>query len=149
MQSELMPVSPNKPQRNMCEVRRAWPVTTLTLPVSYTRNSARVLCSCSACSPYINTRNTHTLRIIVTFVWYLTYLLEAITVEPEKQPLLAKGSETTFVSRQRLSKRVPAATDTHATIEVLLNMVFSTRSMQRGYCNKEDKIWVSKLILGV
>jgi hypothetical protein len=54
-------------------------------------------------------------------------------VEPEKQPLLANGSGTTFVSRQRLGKHVPAATDTHATIEVLLSMVFSTRSVQRGY----------------
>jgi stage III sporulation protein SpoIIIAA len=57
-------------------------------------------------------------------------------VEPEKQPLLANGSETTFVSKQRLGKHVPAATDTHATIEELLETVFYTRSVQRGY--KED-----------
>jgi hypothetical protein len=31
------------------------------------------------------------------------------------------------VSRQRLSKHVPAARDTHARIEVLLEMVFCTR----------------------
>jgi hypothetical protein len=31
----------------------------------------------------------------------VAYLLKARTVEPEKQPLLANGSETTFVSRQR------------------------------------------------
>jgi hypothetical protein len=31
----------------------------------------------------------------------VSYLLKARTVEPEKQPLLANGSETTFVSRQR------------------------------------------------
>jgi hypothetical protein len=37
------------------------------------------------------------------------------------------------VSRQRFGKHVPAVTDTHATIEVLLETVFSTRSMQRGY----------------
>jgi hypothetical protein len=65
----------------------------------------------------------------------VTYLLKERTVEPEKQPLLANVSETTFVSRQRLGKHVPAATDTHATIEVLLG-VFSTRFVQRGY--KED-----------
>jgi hypothetical protein len=52
-------------------------------------------------------------------------------MEPEKQPLLANGSETTFVSRQRLRKYIPAVTDTHATIEVLLETV------QRSY--KEDK----------
>jgi uncharacterized NAD(P)/FAD-binding protein YdhS len=39
------------------------------------------------------------------------------------------------VHRQRLGKHVPAATNTHATIEVLLETV-STRSVQRGY--KED-----------
>jgi hypothetical protein len=46
---------------------------------------------------------------------------------------------TRAVSRQRLSKNIPAATDTHATIEVLLETVFSTRSVQRGY--KEDNCW--------
>jgi hypothetical protein len=34
-------------------------------------------------------------------IYAVTYLLEAKTVEPEKQPLLANGSETTFVSSQR------------------------------------------------
>jgi hypothetical protein len=65
----------------------------------------------------------------------VAYLLKARTVEPEKQLLLVNGSET-FVSRQRLSKHVPTATDTHATIEVLLEMVFSTRFVQ--WCFKED-----------
>jgi hypothetical protein len=45
-------------------------------------------------------------------------------MEPEKQPLLANGSETTFVSRQRLGKHVLTATDTHAAIEVLLKTMF-------------------------
>jgi hypothetical protein len=65
----------------------------------------------------------------------LTYLLKANTVEPEKQLFLANGSETVFISKQRLGKHVPAATDTHA-IEVLLETVVSTQSVQRGY--KED-----------
>jgi hypothetical protein len=34
------------------------------------------------------------------------------------------------VSRQRLSKHIPAATDAHATIEGLLETVFSTWSVQ-------------------
>jgi hypothetical protein len=55
----------------------------------------------------------------------LAYLLKARNVEPEKQPLQANGSEITFVS-ERLDKHVPAATDTHATIEVLLEKMFST-----------------------
>jgi hypothetical protein len=63
----------------------------------------------------------------------VAYLLNGRTVEPETQPLLANGSEPTFVSRQRLSKHVPTATDTHATIEVRLETVFSTRSVPRGY----------------
>jgi hypothetical protein len=43
---------------------------------------------------------------------------------------------TRAVSRQRLGKHIPAATDTHATIEVLLETVFSSLTAQRGY--KED-----------
>jgi hypothetical protein len=58
-------------------------------------------------------------------------------VKSEKRLLLANGSETTFVGRQRLGKLVPAATDKRATIEILLETVFSTRPVQRG--NKEDK----------
>jgi hypothetical protein len=67
----------------------------------------------------------------------VAYLLKARNVEPEKEPLLANGFETTLVSRQRLDKHVPAATDSHATIEVLLGTVFSSPSVQRGY--REDK----------
>jgi hypothetical protein len=37
------------------------------------------------------------------------YFLIARTVEPEKQPLLANGSETTFVPRKLLGKHVSAA----------------------------------------
>jgi hypothetical protein len=40
------------------------------------------------------------------------------------------------VSRQRLCKNFPATIDTHATIEVLLETVFSTRSVPR--CYKRD-----------
>jgi hypothetical protein len=68
----------------------------------------------------------------------VAYLLNARTVEPEKQQLLANSSETAVVSRQRLCKHVPAATDTHAAIEILLETVFSTRSVQRGY---EEDNW--------
>jgi hypothetical protein len=35
----------------------------------------------------------------------MAYLLKARTVEPEKKPLLANGSKTTFVSRQRPRNR--------------------------------------------
>jgi hypothetical protein len=40
------------------------------------------------------------------------------------------------VSRQELGKHVPAETDTHSKIEAVLETVFSTRSVQKGY--KED-----------
>jgi hypothetical protein len=53
-------------------------------------------------------------------------------MEPEKQPLLANGSETSFVSRQRLDKHVPAVTDTYARVAILLETVFSIRSVKRG-----------------
>jgi hypothetical protein len=70
-----------------------------------------------------------------TIVFYaiciVAYLLKARTVEPEKQPLLASGSETIFVSSQKLGKPVPAATDTHTTREVLLETVLSTQFCKR------------------
>jgi hypothetical protein len=62
--------------------------------------------------------------------------LKTRTVEPEKQLLLANGFEPTFVSTQQLAKHIPVAMDTCATIEVLLEMVFSTWAVQKGY--KED-----------
>jgi hypothetical protein len=36
------------------------------------------------------------------------------------------------VSRHRIGKYVPVATNTHATIELLLETVFSTRSVQNS-----------------
>jgi hypothetical protein len=62
-------------------------------------------------------------NIRISKYYNVAHLLIARTVEPEKQPLVANGSET-FVSRKRLGKHVPAAMDTHATIEILLDMVF-------------------------
>jgi hypothetical protein len=38
---------------------------------------------------------------ITEYKYIVAYLLKATTVEPEKQLLLANGSETTFGSRQR------------------------------------------------
>jgi hypothetical protein len=42
------------------------------------------------------------------------------------------------VSRQRIGKHIPAATNTHTTLELLLESVFSTRSVQSGY--KDDNL---------
>jgi hypothetical protein len=62
------------------------------------------------------------------------FVLESI------EPLLCNGSEiskyTGAVSRQRFHKHVPATTDTHATIEVLLETVSAARSVPRS--SKED-----------
>jgi hypothetical protein len=76
----------------------------------------------------------------------MAYLLKARTVEPEKQPLLTNGSETSFVSRQQLGKHVPAAKDKKATIQVLLETVISTRSMRRGY--KEPTVATELVLYG-
>jgi hypothetical protein len=68
----------------------------------------------------------------------VTYFLKAITVEPEKQPLLGKGSENMSVIRLWFSSRhVIAAGDAHA-IEKWLEAVFSVRSAPRLY--KEDQL---------
>jgi hypothetical protein len=39
------------------------------------------------------------------------------------------GARRDAIARQRLGTHVPAATNTHATIKELLDMVFSVRSM--------------------
>jgi hypothetical protein len=66
----------------------------------------------------------------------VAYLLKEKTVEAEKQTLLTNSSERTFISRQQFCEHIPAAKNKHTTIEVLLETVFSTRSVQTG-C-KED-----------
>jgi hypothetical protein len=52
-----------------------------------------------------------------------------------RETAIANSSET-FISVQRLCEHVPTAADKHATIEVMLETVFFTWSVQRGY--KED-----------
>jgi hypothetical protein len=61
------------------------------------------------------------------------YLLRARTVELGKQLLLANSSDITFISRQWLGKHVLMASEKHATIEVLLETVFSNWPLQRDY----------------
>jgi hypothetical protein len=81
-------------------------------------------------------------------VFYATcivaYVLKARTVAPERQPLLKNDSETTFVSRQRLDKHVPVATDTHETIEVLLETVFSARNCKDSWGKEVSFVWESE-----
>jgi hypothetical protein len=67
-------------------------------------------------------------------------------MEPEKWTLLAIGSKTTFAFRQWLGKHVPATMDKHAAIEVLLETMFYTRSVQRGYTedrwgSRDSSVW--------
>jgi hypothetical protein len=67
----------------------------------------------------------------------VAYLLKAGAMEPERRQFLASGSGTTFVSRQRLGKRIPAPTDTHATVEILLETACSARCVQGG-CGEDN-----------
>jgi hypothetical protein len=57
------------------------------------------------CSNSFSSRSTRSSPGICLFSYSyhsnVTYLLQARYVKPEKQPLLANGSETTFVFRQR------------------------------------------------
>jgi hypothetical protein len=53
------------------------------------------------------------------------YWLKAITVEPEKQPLLANGSETTFVSTQR--PRNKQWTTSVARQQILNKQIYQSR----------------------
>jgi DNA-binding Lrp family transcriptional regulator len=68
--------------------------------------------------------------------------VDETTILERVEPLLCNDGEiikySRDVSRQRLGKHVPAVTDTRATIEVLLEIMFYTWSVQRGY--KEDKL---------
>jgi hypothetical protein len=54
---------------------------------------------------------THIVTSLLGSYYIGAYLLKARTVVPEKQPLLANGSETTFVSRHRQQEnnRTPVA----------------------------------------
>jgi hypothetical protein len=72
----------------------------------------------------INNNNNNIIIIIIIIIIIMAYLVKARTVEAEKHALLANGSETTFVSRQRLCKHVPKVMDTHGTIQVLLQRCF-------------------------
>jgi hypothetical protein len=60
-----------------------------------------------------------------------------LTIVYRVQPLLCNNRiNNDFmqpVSRQQIGKHVPAATNTHRRIELLLETVFSTRSVQSGY----------------
>jgi Na+/melibiose symporter-like transporter len=47
----------------------------------------------------------HSSHNCTTFIYIVAYFLKAGTVEPEKQPLLANGSETTFIARQQVQNK--------------------------------------------
>jgi hypothetical protein len=54
----------------------------------------------------------------------VAYLRKAKTLETENLPLLANGSETTFVSRQRLGKHDPATTGSMKQYRYFWNRCF-------------------------
>jgi hypothetical protein len=55
--------------------------------------------------------------------------------------------EEIFFARQGPGKHVPAATNTQATIEILLETMFSIRSLQRGYKGRELLVVMSAVEL--
>jgi hypothetical protein len=64
--------------------------------------------------------NLHVSRVDLPMCYILYIFCDMIT-------------ETSTVAGQRLDKHLSAATDTHATIEELLDTVFSMRSVPRLY----------------
>jgi hypothetical protein len=51
--------------------------------------------------------------------------------------------EETSIASQRLGKHVPAATNMQATLDVLLETMFSIRSVQSGYKRRELRLGIS------
>jgi hypothetical protein len=72
-------------------------------------------------------------HLYILYKYYCGIFAQSKNCGARETAIPGERSETTFVSRQRLGKQFLAATDTHATIQVLLETVFSTRSVQRGY----------------
>jgi hypothetical protein len=64
-----------------------------------------------------------------------TVACAAVTVQWPRDGQINNGVMQT-VSRRRIRKHVRTATNTHSTIELLLETLFSTLSVLRGY--KED-----------
>jgi hypothetical protein len=56
----------------------------------------------------------------------VTYLLQARTVEPEKQPLLVNGSGTNLFLGNNSKQMGACGNSPRAAAEILLEMVFST-----------------------
>jgi hypothetical protein len=72
-------------------------------------------------------------------MYIVTRLLEPRIVSQQRRPLIGNGSANIPVARQWLSSHhTMAATDTHATTEELLEVVFSVWSMSGLY--NEDQL---------
>jgi hypothetical protein len=89
------------------------------------------------------TQHKRRLQILYVSENTVVYLLKARTVEPEKQPLLANGSETTFVSRQTPRNEQRPLLGSRLLIMQQLDynngrVVFSTRFVTKNY--KRDEI---------
>jgi hypothetical protein len=59
-----------------------------------------------------------------------------VCVHPERQKTGIVEPEETAVARQRLAKHLPASTNTHTTVEELLDAVFSVMSVSYKYVVK-------------
>jgi hypothetical protein len=149
-------------------VKGGWRLRPTTLPPSVSRLSRQNVGTSTSHNPmglhglwqgylYLYTQ-IHSVGRMQSFntlkqvVYIVAYLLEARTVEPKKQPLLANGSEITFISRQRrpllgsrflisynrrsLLKNGSVDTFSRQRIRIQEWTVLSARAVPRSY--KED-----------
>jgi hypothetical protein len=80
----------------------------------------------------------HSHAIFFKIHFQLTFLILKKSKEAYEITVLKPGilePEETAVIMQRLGKHIPTATDTHATIEELLDAVFSVRLVPKGTLN--------------
>jgi hypothetical protein len=98
-ESIFVPVNPGKPRLSGCETEERNVLFPLFQNATY---DSPIDSSVSSLSSYLHGTES---SLGNNGKYIVTYLLKAITVEPEKQPLLANGSETIFVSRQRPRNR--------------------------------------------
>jgi hypothetical protein len=71
----------------------------------------------------------------------VAYLFQAGTVEPEKEPLLANGSETTFFFRQRSQE----TGNRGVTVGKACSTVVLAEGLQGGQLEQESDNWKGEL----
>jgi hypothetical protein len=80
----------------------------------------------------LSVHNTNVLQVLQNVSNKRIVACTAVAMQRPRNRRINKGVMEP-VSRQWIGKHVPAATNTHATIELLLETVFPTWSVQMGY----------------